>query len=64
MTLVPRDYALWHVERAPAEGGRYHRDLEYRRRQGGAVPRHCSTTAEAIVPGLREHADWQEAATP
>ena len=28
MTLVPHDYGLWHVDRGPAEGGRYHRDPE------------------------------------
>ena len=63
MTLVPHDYALWHVEKGPAEGGRYHRDPEYRRRKAELMD-HLLETAEAIVPGLRERADWKEAATP
>jgi phytoene dehydrogenase-like protein len=63
MTLVPHDYALWNVAKGPAEGGRYHRDPEYRRRKAELMER-LLATAEAIVPGLREHADWKEAATP
>jgi phytoene dehydrogenase-like protein len=63
MTLVPHDYALWHVQTGPAEGGRYHRDPEYRRRKAELMD-DLLETAEAIVPGLRERADWKEAATP
>jgi phytoene dehydrogenase-like protein len=63
MTLVPHDYALWNVSRGPAEGGRYHRDPEYRRRKERLMES-LLATAETIVPGLREHADWKEAATP
>jgi phytoene dehydrogenase-like protein len=63
MTLVPHEYALWHVGRGPAEGGRYHRDPEYRRRKQALVEQ-LLETAEQVLPGLREHVDWQEAATP
>ena len=63
MTLVPHDYALWHVERGPAEGGRYHRDPEYRRRKEVLIEQ-LLETAEQVLPGLREHVDWKEAATP
>jgi all-trans-retinol 13,14-reductase len=63
MTLVPHDYALWNVEKGPAEGGRYHRDPEYRRRKARLME-DLLETAEAVVPGLREHATWKEAATP
>jgi len=63
MTLVPADYGTWHVERGPAEGGRYHRDPEYRRRKARLME-DLLEQAEAIVPGLREHALWKEAATP
>jgi phytoene dehydrogenase-like protein len=63
MTLVPADYALWHVERGPAEGGRYHRDPEYRRRKT-ALMDELLATAEAVIPDLREHVHWKEAATP
>ena len=63
MTLVPADYALWHVERGPAEGGRYHRDPEYRRRKT-ALMDELLATAEEVIPDLREHVHWKEAATP
>jgi phytoene dehydrogenase-like protein len=63
MTLVPHDYALWNVERGPAEGGRYHRDPEYRRRKA-ALMEELLATAEEVIPGLRAHAHWKEAATP
>lgn len=63
MTLVPHDYALWHVERGPADGGRYHRDPEYRRRKAELAER-LLEVADRHVPGLRQHVAWQEAATP
>lgn len=63
MTLVPHDYGMWHVEKGPAEGGRYHRDPEYRRRKGELLEE-LLATAEQVLPGLREHVDWKEAATP
>ncbi len=63
MTLVPHDYALWNVERGPAEGGRYHRDPAYRRRKDELVER-LLETAEGVLPGLREHVDWRESASP
>jgi phytoene dehydrogenase-like protein len=63
MTLVPHDYALWHVAKGPAEGGRYHRDPEYRRRKHDLEER-LLATAERVIPDLREHLDWQESATP
>jgi phytoene dehydrogenase-like protein len=68
MTLVPHEYALWHVDKGPAEGGRYHRDPEYRRRKAELTDQ-LLATAERLVPGLgehtlREHTEWKEAATP
>jgi phytoene dehydrogenase-like protein len=63
MTLVPHDYDVWNVARGPAEGGRYHRDPEYRRRKADLMEE-LLETAERVVPGLREHAHWKEAATP
>jgi phytoene dehydrogenase-like protein len=63
MTLVPREYGLWNVERGPAEGGQYHQDEEYRRRKGELCER-LITAAERVLPGLRDSIDWQEAATP
>ncbi|HKJ24827.1 MAG TPA: NAD(P)/FAD-dependent oxidoreductase [Myxococcota bacterium] len=63
MTLVPRDYAVWNVAKGPAEGGRYHRDPEYRRRKE-ALADHLIEVSEQLIPGLREHVVWKEAATP
>jgi all-trans-retinol 13,14-reductase len=63
MTLVPHDYGMWHVEKGPAEGGRYHRDPEYRRRKARLLEE-LLETAEQVLPGLSEHVDWKEAATP
>jgi phytoene dehydrogenase-like protein len=63
MTLAPRDYSVWNVERGPAAGGRYHRDPEYRRRKEALVD-HLIDVSESVIPGLREHIVWREAATP
>lgn len=63
MTLVPREYALWNVERGPADGGSYHRDLDYRRPKKQMIER-LIDTAEGVLPGIRDHIDWKEAATP
>jgi hypothetical protein len=63
MTLVPREYGVWGVDRGPADGGRYHRDPEYRRRKNELMER-LIEIAERVVPGMRDHIDWKEAATP
>jgi len=63
MTLVPRQYDVWHVERGPAEGGRYHRDPEYRRRKEALMDELIDTSAQ-LIPDIHEHIAWKEAATP
>jgi all-trans-retinol 13,14-reductase len=63
MTMVPREYHLWHVERGPAEGGVYHRDPEYRRRKAALAERLLAAAAR-VIPDLREHIDWRESASP
>ena len=63
MTLVPREYDVWSVDAAGASAGAYHRDPEYRQRKDALAER-LIAAAERILPGLREHIDWQEAATP
>jgi phytoene dehydrogenase-like protein len=63
MTLVPPQYALWNVETGPAEGGRYHREAAYRRRKAELMET-LLETAERILPDLRRHVVWKEAATP
>jgi all-trans-retinol 13,14-reductase len=63
MTLVPREYALWHANPDEAESGAYHRDPEYRRRKAALADR-LLASAERVVPDLRARVDWQEEATP
>jgi phytoene dehydrogenase-like protein len=63
MTLVPREYGIWGVDRGPTDGGRYHRDPEYRKRKNALMDR-LIATAEKVLPGLSEQIDWKEAATP
>jgi phytoene dehydrogenase-like protein len=63
MTVAPGDHEIWNVDRSPAEGGRYHRDPEYRRRKL-AVMDQMIATAERVLPGISEHIDWKEAASP
>jgi len=63
MTVVPREYAYWGVGKGPADGGSYHRDAEYRRRKHALTER-LITAAERVLPGIADHIDWKEAATP
>ena len=63
MTLAPRDYGVWNVDSSPAEGGRYHRNPEYRKRKNEVVES-LIATASRLIPDLREHIVWKEAATP
>lgn len=63
MMWVPSDYRLWAIREGPARGERYHRNPEYR-----AVKERLAEAAieaaEQVIPGLREHIVWKEAATP
>ncbi len=63
MTLAPREYDVWHVDRGPAEGGHYHRDPDYRKSKADLVEQLIDTSRE-VIPDLREHIVWKEAATP
>lgn len=63
MTLVPREYALWNVDADHVAAGDYHRDPEYKQRKAALAER-LMAAAERLVPGLRDHIDWEEAATP
>jgi len=63
MTMAPGDHEVWNVERSPVEGGRYHRDPEYRRRKQ-RVMEQMVATAERVMPDIRDHITWKEAATP
>jgi phytoene dehydrogenase-like protein len=63
MTMAPGDLGVWNVDRSPAEGGRYHRDPEYRRRKQ-AVMEQMIATAQRVFPEIDGHIDWKEAASP
>ncbi|MBJ19194.1 MAG: hypothetical protein CL933_07175 [Deltaproteobacteria bacterium] len=63
MTLAPREYDVWHVGRGPADGGRYHRDADYRESKAALVEE-LIDTSQQIIPDLREHIVWKEAASP
>ncbi len=63
MAVVPREYSVWNVERGPAEGGRYHRDPDYRARKNELMEK-LIEVADRAIPGIADHIDWQEAATP
>jgi phytoene dehydrogenase-like protein len=65
MTLVPREYALWHVDEGPhdARSNRYHLDREYRRCKAELVER-LIEIAEDVIPGIAKHVVWKESATP
>jgi phytoene dehydrogenase-like protein len=63
MTLVPRDYGVFHVDPEGAESWSYHRDPEYKRRKQ-ALTEKLLNAAERFLPGVRAHIDWQESATP
>jgi phytoene dehydrogenase-like protein len=51
------------VEKGPADGGRYHRDPDYRREKAALTERLVGLV-ERILPGVRDHIEWKEAATP
>ncbi|MBI5289679.1 MAG: NAD(P)/FAD-dependent oxidoreductase [Chloroflexi bacterium] len=63
MTWVPAEYAFWRVHEGPAAGEKYHRDGDYRSNKE-ALTELMIAGAEHVIPGLRDHIVWKEAATP
>jgi phytoene dehydrogenase-like protein len=63
MTIVPADHRLWGVDEGPIAGERYHRYPDYRSFKDQVADR-LIEGAERVIPGLREHIVWREAATP
>lgn len=63
MTLVPRGYDFWGVEKGPAAGERYQRKPEYRSLKAQLTEAMIGA-AERVIPEIREHIVWKEAATP
>jgi phytoene dehydrogenase-like protein len=63
MTLVPAEYGLWDIEDGPAAGEKYHRKPGYQSAKQ-QLTEVMIEGAERVLPGIREHIVWQEAATP
>jgi phytoene dehydrogenase-like protein len=63
MTIVPPDYPLWSVEEGPAAGERYQRNEDYRSVKNDLMDA-LIDGADRIIPGLKEHIVWKEAASP
>jgi all-trans-retinol 13,14-reductase len=63
MTLVPADYRLWGVEKGPAAGEKYHRNPAYQSLKQRLTDAMVEG-AERVIPGIKEHIVWKEAATP
>ncbi len=63
MTLVPADASLWGIEKGPAAGEKYHRNPVYQ-----SLKQRLTDVlvegAERVIPGIKEHIVWKEAATP
>ncbi|QUH03452.1 NAD(P)/FAD-dependent oxidoreductase [Saccharopolyspora erythraea] len=63
MAFVPAHHSFWHLSTGPAAGERYRRNAGYR-----AVKERISQDmvrmATQVLPDLREHIVWEEAATP
>jgi all-trans-retinol 13,14-reductase len=63
MTLVPPDYRLWGVEKGPTAGEKYHRNPVYQSLKQSLTDAMVDG-AEHVIPGIKEHIVWKEAATP
>jgi phytoene dehydrogenase-like protein len=63
MTMVPPDYRLWAIEDGPTAGEKYQRNPEYKSFKEELVEAMIEG-AEKVIPGLKEHIVWKEAATP
>jgi len=63
MTPVPADYPLWGIEKGPAAGEKYHRNPRYQAMKQ-RLTEMLVDGAEQVIPGIKEHIVWQEAATP
>ncbi len=63
MTWVPSDYRLWGIEKGPASGEKYHRNPVYQTLKQRLTDV-LVEGAETVIPGIKEHIVWKEAATP
>jgi phytoene desaturase len=63
MTWVPANYDVWRVHEGPAAGEKYHQDRAYRSHKD-ELTEAMIAGAEYVLPGIRDHIVWKEAATP
>ena len=63
MTWAPSDHGFWGVEDGPAAGEKYHRNAHYQAVKQRLTEALVEAT-ERVIPGIKEHIVWQEAATP
>ncbi len=63
MIWAPANYDMWSVEEGPTAGERYHRNPEYRSLKEQLTDA-VVEGVEAVLPGIKEHILWKEAATP
>lgn len=63
MTIAPAQHSYWRVHEGPAAGERYSRNPAYRAVKQDLTERMIDGAAQ-LVPEIREHIVWQEAATP
>jgi len=63
MSLAPRGFSYWGVEKGPADGGSYRREAEYRERKQQFTDRMIAA-AETVLGPFRDHIVHLETATP
>ncbi len=63
MFWAPPDYERWAIEDGPAAGERYHRKPDYRSLKDQMTDA-IVDGVERVLPGVKEHIVWKEAATP
>ena len=63
MMWAPADHSFWGVEDGPAAGEKYHRNPRYQAMKQ-RLTEMLVDGAEQVIPGIKEHIVWQEAATP
>jgi len=60
---APSDPGFWGIEDGPAAGEKYHRNPRYQEMKQ-RLTETLVNGAEQVIPGIKEHIVWQEAATP
>jgi all-trans-retinol 13,14-reductase len=63
MTIAPSQRSFWRVSDGPLVGRRYGRERDYRAVKHDLAER-LVELSQRLIPGIREHIVWREAATP